>query len=120
MAKVTGPTNLGLKKLIADLRSLSTKEKVPLWRRVADDLSKSTRKRREVNLYTLENTLKEGEIALVPGKLLSEGELKKKVTVAAFRFSDQAKEKVTAVGKAITLQQLMKENPKGKKVRIMG
>ncbi len=119
MAKRTGPTNPQLKKLIADLRSLSTKEKVSLWGRLADDLSRTTRQRREVNLYRINNA-KEGETAVVPGKVLSKGDLNKKTTVAAFRFSEKAKEKINKTGKAISLQQLMKENPKGKKCRIIG
>ncbi|MBI2148416.1 50S ribosomal protein L18e [Candidatus Woesearchaeota archaeon] len=120
MAKRTGPTSLVLKKLIADLKSLSTKEKVKLWRRLAEDLSKSTRQRRKVNLYKIEKYTRDGEIAVVPGKVLSEGEINKKLTVAAFKFSDKAREKINKTGKAISIQQLMKENPKGKKVRILG
>ena len=120
MVVKSGPTNLGLKKLIADLRSLSTKEKVGLWKRLANELSKSTRSRREVNLYTINETIRDGEIAVVPGKVLANGEFTKKVTVAAFRFSAKAKESINNVGKTITIQQLMKDNPKGKKVRILG
>ncbi len=115
-SKRTGPTSIILKKLIADLRSLSTKEKVKLWRRLADELSKATRQRREVNLYKIEEESKEGETIVVPGKVLSEGNLNKKLTVAAFRFSEKAKSQIS---KPITIQQLMKENPKGKKVRIL-
>ena len=116
----TGPTNPITKKLIADLRSLSTKEKVKLWSRLADDLSKSTRQRREVNLYRINDNVKDNEIVVVPGKVLSEGNLDKKITVAAFNFSSQAKEKINKIGKAISLQQLIKDNPKGKNIRIIG
>jgi len=120
MAKRTGPTSLALKKLIADLKSLSTKEKVNIWRTVANYLEDSSRRRREVNVYKINSVVREGEIALVPGKVLSEGELTKKTTVAAFKFSDLAKAKINKIGKAITIQQLMKDNPKGKRVRILG
>ena len=120
MAKRTGPTNLALRKLIADLKSLSTKEKVKVWRTLANYLGASTRLRREVNIHKINKNIKDGEVAVIPGKVLSEGELTKKVTVAAFRFSEKAKQKINKVGKAISLQQLMKENPKGKKVRIFG
>lgn len=120
MAIRTGPTNTATKKLIADLRSLSTKEKVNLWKRLADDLSKSTRARRAVNLHRINKYIKETEIAVVPGKVLSEGSLSKKVTVAGFSFSEKAREKIDKVGKAIFLRDLMKENPKAKKCRIIG
>ena len=120
MARRTGPTSAVTKKLIADLRTLSTKEKVKLWDRLADDISKSTRQRRKVNLYRINKSINEGEIAVIPGKVLSEGDFNKKVTVAALKFSDKSKEKINKVGKAVSLQQLMKDNPKGKKVRILG
>ena len=120
MSKRTGPTSLALKKLIIDLSKLYKKEKVKLWKRLEYELSKPTRKRREVNLYKINKYTNEGEIALIPGKVLAKGELNKKLTVAAFRFSAEAKNKINKVGKAVSLQELMKENPKGKKVRIIG
>ncbi len=116
----TGPTNLALKKLIIDTRKLGNKDKSKFWIRISEELSKSTRQRRQVNIETINTTVKEGETAVVPGKVLSNGELTKKVTVAAYTFSEKAKEKINKKGKAITLQQLMKDNPTGKKVRIFG
>jgi large subunit ribosomal protein L18e len=117
----TGPTLLGTQKLIIELKKLGNKEKAPIWKRVSEEMAKSTRTRREVALYKINKTIGAGEIALVPGKVLSNGDFAKKVTVAAFRFSEKAKEKITkAGGKAISIQQLIKENPKGKKVRIVG
>jgi large subunit ribosomal protein L18e len=120
MPKEIQKTSLVLKSLIIDLKKLSTKEKVAIWKRVANDLNKPSRSRSEVSVEDIEAHIRTGEIALVPGKILSQGELNKKVTVAAFKFSDAAKEKINKSGKAITIQQLMKENPKGKKVRILG
>jgi large subunit ribosomal protein L18e len=120
MAKHTGPTTLELKKLIIELRKLSNKQKVKLWKRIANDLEKPTRKRREVNLYKINKYIKQGETALVPGKVLSLGNLDKKITIAAYKFSNQAKEKINKVGKAITIKELIRENPKGKKIRIIG
>jgi large subunit ribosomal protein L18e len=120
MVKRTGPQNLELQGLIRDLRKLSTKENVNLWKRIAKDLERSTRIRRKVNLYTIEKVLRKDEIAIVPGKVLSLGEFTKKNTIASFQFSDMAKNKINKSGKAISIQQLMKENPKGKKVRIVG
>ena len=120
MVKRTGPQTTELKKLIISLNKLASNEKVNLWKRIAFDLSKATRSRREVNLYKINKTIKDHEIALVPGKVLSLGNLDKKITVAAYRFSKEAKDKINKIGKAITIFELMKENPKGKKVRIIG
>lgn len=120
MVKRTGPTNSSLKSLVIDLRKLSNKEDVKIWKRVGEDLLRATRQRREVNLFKIEKYAKTGETLLVPGKVLGKDELTKKVTVAAFRFSESAKNSINKNGKAITIRQLMKENPKGSKVRIFG
>ncbi|MBU2589975.1 MAG: 50S ribosomal protein L18e [Nanoarchaeota archaeon] len=120
MVKRTGPTNVQLQKLIVELKKLSTKEKVAIWKRVANELSKSTRSRRSLNLSKVQKVAKDNETLLVPGKVLSSGELTKKVTLAAWQFSEQAKEKINKVGKAVSIQDLMKSNPKGKSVRILG
>jgi len=120
MAKRTGPTSLTLKLLLIDLSKLYKKEKVNLWKRLEYELSKSSRNRREINLYKIDQYAKDGETVVVPGKVLSKGDLNKKLTVAAFKFSSEAKSKINKVGKAISIQQLMKDNPKGKKVRILG
>lgn len=68
----------------------------------------------------VQKVAKDNETLLVPGKVLSSGELTKKVTLAAWQFSEQAKEKINKVGKAVSIQDLMKSNPKGKSVRILG
>ena len=92
--KRTGPSNPILQDLIKDLKSLSFKEKAPIWKRIAEDLERPTRKRRSVNLYTIEAYVQKDETAVVPGKVLSLGDLTKGVTVAAFQFSEVAKEKL--------------------------
>ncbi len=120
MAKVTGPSSSELKRLIIDLRKLSTKEGVNLWKRIANDLSRPRRIRREVNIGSIDKHIRDGEIAIVPGKVLSEGDMNNKTTVAAYRFSEEAKNKINKNGKAIHIRELMKDNPKGKKVRIIG
>ncbi len=120
MVKRTGPTTLELKNLILELNKLGNKQKVPLWKRIARDLERPTRIRREVNLYKLNKYTNNGEIALVPGKVLSMGDFNKKITVAAYKFSKEAKDKINKTGKAISIKELMKENPKGKKIRIIG
>lgn len=116
----TGPTNPNMRKLIADLRSLGTKEKVKMWKRIAQELEKPTRSRREVNIRRINRATKKDETIIVPGKVLSAGELDHKVNVAAWKFSEAAKQKINKSGKAMSIQELIKTNPKGKKVRIIG
>ena len=114
--KRTGSDNQNLVDLINDLKKLSLDQKVNIWKRIAEDLERPTRSRREVNLEKLNRYTEANETVIVPGKLLGDGELGHKLKVAAFRFSEKAREKVNA----ISIRELMKENPKGKGVRIIG
>lgn len=119
--KKTGPTNIHLKNLIRELKVLSRKENVGVWRRVSDELAKPSRQHREVNLFTVDLYAKDNETMIVPGKVLGEGDLSHPVSVAAFRFSTSAKEKIIkAGGKVLTVKDVMKANPKGKNTRILG
>jgi large subunit ribosomal protein L18e len=119
--KRTGPTNTSMQSLIAALKEVAYAQDVALWKRIASDLEKPTRSRRVVNIYKLDKHSKEGETIIVPGKLLGTGDLGHKVNVAAFVCSKQAAEKVTqAGGSVMTLNDLVRENPKGKNVRILG
>jgi len=117
----TGPTSTHLKNLISELKKKSFELDVKLWKRVAKDLEKPSRQRRKVNLYTINKVIRKDEIALVPGKVLSIGELEKPVTIAALNFSENALAKINlAKGKSISIEELLKTNPKGSKVRILG
>ncbi len=112
--------NVQLAKLIDDLNRLGTKEKINLWKRIANDLAKPTRQMIKVNLYKINKYARKEETIIIPGKVLAVGELDKKITIAAYKFSDVAKEKIQKQGKLITIRELMNSNPKGKKVRILG
>ena len=115
----TGPSNYELQQLIHQLEPKAKESR--FWKRVLEDVQKPTRQRREVNVYKIAEHAQEGETVLVPGKVLSLGELNKKVTVAAMTFSAQAKQKISmAKGKTLSIQELLKQNPEGKNVRILG
>ena len=109
-----------LAQLIKDLKQLSIEQDVKLWKRIALDLEKPTRQRREVNVYKLDQYTKDGEQVIVPGKVLGMGELGHKVDVAALSFSEEAKSKISAQGSVLSIEELMKKNPKASKVRILG
>jgi large subunit ribosomal protein L18e len=119
MRKTKSP-NLHLRKMIASLKKLSNESNVKIWDAIAENLSKPTRIRRQINLTKLESYAKDGDTIIVPGKVLGTGTLSKKVTVSAWRFSDSAFTKINKIGKAISIDELMAKNPKGSKVRIFG
>lgn len=113
--------NNQVESLVTTLKTLASKQERPLWKRVAVEIQKPTRHKREVNVYRLERYAKDGEVILVPGKVLGSGNLSKKITVAALQFSDSAKAKIQSnKGSAITIDELMKKHPDGKGIRIMG
>ncbi len=116
----TGPTNPNLRNLIQELKKLSSESNTSLWKRIALDLEKPTRQRRIVNISRINRYTKENENIIVPGKVLGSGILEHPVMVAAWQFSGQAKEKINKIGKAIPIQDLMKQDIKGKRLRIIG
>ena len=118
--KKTGPTNEELKALIQELKKKSYEHDVNIWRRIADDLARPSRQRRIVNLYKLNKHTKENETVVVPGQVLAIGELDHNVVVAAYNCSGTALEKINKIGKAIRINELMQESPKGKRIRIIG
>ena len=119
--KRTGPTNPLLKDLIMELRKRSNEQSVNLWKRIALDLERPTRNRRVVNLSRISRYTKENEIIIVPGKVLGSGMLNHKLTISAYQFSDQAKDKIERSGAEIVpLLDLSKEKPNGKKIRVIG
>jgi large subunit ribosomal protein L18e len=120
MTKRTGPTNPLLKKLIEDLKKKSFEINSPFLRDIAEKLNKPRRQRIEVNLAHIERHTEKGETVIVPGVVLGYGELTKPVTIAAWKFSKPAKEKIkNAKGKAISIRELVEKNPKGSNVKIL-
>ncbi len=120
MVKRTGTTNANLRTLIQELKVLSAKHKKKIWKRVAEDLEKSTRSRREVHISTINRYTKPNDIIVIPGKILSNGDLNHKLTVGAWKYSQSAFQKINKSGKALSIQELVKLHPDGKNIRIIG
>lgn len=121
MAKVrkTLTTNQELFNVIRDLKQLSSKTGVGVYKAVAGKLSTSASQKVEVNLSKIERFAKDKETLIVPGKVLGTGILTKKVTIVSFKVSDSALKKIEAAGsKFISMEEFIaKPNPK---VRIIG
>jgi large subunit ribosomal protein L18e len=96
------------------------KQQSPFWQRIADELERSSRSRREVNLSRIARASREGETVVVPGKVLGSGEMPHKATVVAFNFSSSALRKLKeAKCESIDLADFLKKNPEGSG-RIIG
>lgn len=116
--KSTNPELLGTIRL---LRKKSIETEAKIWRDVAKRLSTSRRRRVAVNLSRLNRYTKAKETVIVPGKVLGAGRLDHPINVAAFTFSEQARAKILKTkGKCLSIQELVKKNPKGTNLKIMG
>lgn len=121
MPKKIKKTNPNLIELIHELKKQANENDVPIWKDIALRLEKSSRNWPEVNLNRINRYIKENETALIPGKVLSTGDLKKKVSVAAWSFSAKSQEKIKkSGGKYMSIEELVKNNPKGENIRILG
>jgi large subunit ribosomal protein L18e len=113
-------SNALLLKQIELLKKKSYEEKAPIWRALAESLSKARARRAEVNIGEIAKHTKKNDTVAVPGKILGAGEINHKVTAAAMGFSSKAAEKITkAGGKCLSLEELIKKNPRGSRVKIM-
>ena len=120
MVKKIIKTNPNLIELINKLYEQSRSEDAAIWKDVAKRLERSNRRTAEVNLSDISRYAEAGETVLVPGKVLSNGDLEEKVDVVAFKFSAKAQEKIeSAGGKCLSIDEIMEANPKGSNIRIM-
>ena len=121
MSKKLKKSNPLLIALIQDLKKKAYENEAPIWKDIAQRLEKPLNNWPEVNLDKIEKHVNEKEIALIPGKVLSEGTLTKKLNIAAWSFSEKSLEKIKKAGaKHMTIEELLKSNPKGKDIRILG
>jgi large subunit ribosomal protein L18e len=90
------------------------------WLEVAGLLSSPKANMTIINVDELNQKTKDGETILISGKVLSQGELNKKIKVVALSFSKKAKEKILqAKGETSTILEEIKKNPDAKNMRII-
>jgi large subunit ribosomal protein L18e len=119
MARPIPKENSELVRLIVELRRTARTQKAPIWASAADRLERPRHRVLPVNVGHLERLAKSDDTILVPGKLLSEGKLSKKLTVAAFAYSKDARTKIHAAGGvAISVHDLLRTRPDGAGVRL--
>ena len=82
--------NPAIQELILELK----KGKSPMLTRVADLLSRPSKQAVSVNIMKINKLTKEGEVVIVPGKVLGKGDLDHKIILAAAKFSESAMPKL--------------------------
>ncbi len=115
-----GTEKESLKNLILKLEKLGKKNKVGLWVTASKLLALPRRRCVAVNVSKVEKSVSEKEIALVPGKLLGDGVIERKLTIAAYVWTPGAKKRIeSAGGSLLSIDELVDRNPKGTDVRII-
>ncbi|VVB68402.1 50S ribosomal protein L18e [Candidatus Norongarragalina meridionalis] len=110
-----GPENIQTLKLVTKLN-----KKKGLWRKVSQIICASRRRRPEMNVGRLAKVTKAGDVAVLPGKLLSGGEIRHAVTIGCMGASAAAKKKIEAAkGKVLKLEEMFVKHADGKGVRLL-
>lgn len=90
------------------------------WLEVAGILSGSRKKRKSLNLEEINKESKDKEVILIPGKVLSQGEIDKKIKIIAFGFSEKAKQKLkeAKIDFKLIIDEI-KSNPQAKEIKVL-
>jgi large subunit ribosomal protein L18e len=94
----TQTTNQVLFDTIRDLRKLSNSTGAGVYKAVAIKLASTASQRPEVNLDRSEKHSIDKEVVIVPGKVVGNGTLTKKVTIVGFKASESAIAKIEKAG----------------------
>ncbi len=90
------------------------------WLKIASIISGPKKNRININLEEISKNIKNGKKIIIPGKILSQGDLNKKVEIIALSFSEKAKEKLNKAGiKFSNIIEEIKKNPDAKDVEIL-
>ncbi|HIH07214.1 MAG TPA: 50S ribosomal protein L18e [Candidatus Nitrosotenuis sp.] len=114
-------TNQLVQTMVKDLKIASTKNKAPIWAKLAVQALKPGVARKLVNITKINAVTSDNEVIVVPGKVLGTGSISHKVTLCSFGISTAAARKIKAAGgKVVTYSDLISKFPTGKGVRIIG
>lgn len=115
-------TNPKLVDTIHALNRAGRENEAPVWRDIADRLERPSRSWPVVNAGELQRVADDdAELVAVPGKVLGSGYLDRELTVAAWKFSGQAREKIEdAGGRCLSLTEAIEEHASGAHVQVVG
>ena len=114
------PENILLIKTLNFLRKSGNKYNAPIWKKVRELLRRSKRKRIAVNISRINRHTTEGDIVVVPGKVLGSGFIDHKITIGAFAYSLVARKKLLSIGcTVLNIEELVNKYPRGSGVKII-
>ena len=90
------------------------------WKEVVSILVGSRKNWANLNLEEIDREAKDKEMIIVPGKVLSQGEISKKIKIVALGFSEKAKEKLLNIKCEVsTILEEIKKNPDAKGIKVL-
>ena len=102
------------------VKTIISAKKNDKWLKVAEILSGPRKNIVNLNLKRIDEESKTGETIVVPGKVLSQGEITKKIKIAALSFSEKAKEKLLkSKSEILNILEEIKKNPEAKGIKIL-
>lgn len=108
------------KKNPALVETINSAKKNEKWKEIAEILTYPRRKKRYLNLGQLNKLVESGEKIVVPGKILSQGILDKKIKLSAFSFSEEAKEKLKEAKIEFNyIEEEIKKNPSAEGIKLL-
>lgn len=114
-------TNIIVQRLAYDLKKASQTNDAPIWLKLSKLALKPSKARRVVNLNKIAQLTKDGDVIVVPGKVLGTGNMPHKITLCSFSISNMAANKITESGGKITsFDEMTKQFPTGKGVTLLG
>ena len=112
--KLRRKTNANLVKTI-----ISAKKNAK-WLEVSHLISVPRKKQVALNLDEINMAAKDNETVLVPGKVLSMGDVDKKIKIVALTFSEAAKQKLKKSKiETLSIDEEIKKNPDAKNLNIL-
>ena len=102
------------------VKTITAAKKNKSWIKVAEVLSGPRKNRANLNLKEIDKKVEESETAVIPGKVLSQGSINKKIKIVALNFSEKAREKLLkSKCEILSIVKEIKKNPGGKRIKIL-
>ncbi len=94
--------------------------KNPAWSGVAKILAGPTRNYASKNLSEIDNETKAGDTVIVIGKVLSKGNLTKKIRLCALAVSEKARERIKdSKSEIVSILEEINKNPKAEGIKVL-
>lgn len=90
------------------------------WLEIANLISVPRRLQASINIDEIDKISKEGDTVLVPGKVLGNGDISKKIRIVSLYFSKSARDKLKARKcEIVSVAEEIKENPNARGIKVI-